>query len=404
MPPAIPPLAELAPAGSKSGTARLLPLDVLRILACVLVLGNHMPAPPTELQYYVRKLMRLWQHTGWIGVDLFFVLSGFLVAGLLLCEYHRHGRMQIGRFLIRRGLKIYPALYFLVAFTVAVRLCIGPPMELHNILGELLFLQNYWGALWGHTWSLAVEEHFYLSLPVVLLLLSATARNRVDPFTRLPQLFVLVAVLLLALRIRMNLLYEYAPGSHMLVTHLRTDSLLFGVLLSYFYHFHRASFEHFGRRFAWPATGLGLAVLVPILLLPHEAFMVSTIGVLLLYLTGGMLLTALLVFPFPHNRFMRFCGYLGTHSYSIYLWHYPCVRWGVPALQRLALDYLGAELPWHVITPMYMAASIVLGVVMARLIEFPVLAVRDRFFPALSQPVGEVARLRTGATLPGPAA
>ena len=90
--------------------SRIKQLDVLRGIAIVLVLGSHMPASD------------LWSQIGWVGVDLFFVLSGFLVSGLLFNEYKKHGQIRLGRFLIRRGFKIYPAFYFLILVTIAIRL------------------------------------------------------------------------------------------------------------------------------------------------------------------------------------------------------------------------------------------------------------------------------------------
>lgn len=390
--------AKLPRAPTKGTASRLLPLDVLRAVAVLLVLGNHMPHPPEELTEWIRKPMRLWQHAGWIGVDLFFVLSGFLVAGLLLREQHQHGQMRVGRFLIRRGLKIYPALYFLVAVTVAGWAIQGTWPEPHRVLGELVFLQNYWGALWGHTWSLAVEEHFYLSLPVLLLTLLYFGRGKADPFRPLPIVFLVFATLLLGLRIHKNLFYEYRPGSHLLVTHLRADGLLFGVLLSYWYHFHAEAFVRWFKRWGRPALVVGVLVCGPLLLLPHGTFAVVTLGLTLIYLTAGALLCLLLVNPFPVTALTRAGGYMGTHSYSIYLWHYPMMMWGVPLMHKAA----GTQLPWAVVTPAYMVLSVALGIGMAKLVEFPVLKLRDRLFPSLSRPLAGVAISQQQGAAPDP--
>ncbi len=110
-------------------------LDVLRGLAILLVLGRHN-------EYY-----SLWQRAGWIGVDLFFVLSGFLISGLLFSEYAETGTINLGRFLLRRGLKIYPAYYFFVLFWL--------PFNLHQLkLSDLFFMQSYFPGYWGHDSSL----------------------------------------------------------------------------------------------------------------------------------------------------------------------------------------------------------------------------------------------------------
>ena len=82
-------------------------LDALRAVAILLVLGRH-------FEYF-----RLWSQVGWAGVDLFFVLSGFLISGLLFAEWKQRGSIGIARFYVRRGLKIYPAFYVFLAMTAA---------------------------------------------------------------------------------------------------------------------------------------------------------------------------------------------------------------------------------------------------------------------------------------------
>src|SRR5882762_10148526 len=132
---------------------RLKRLDVLRAFAILLVLGSH------------KETASIWMKTGWVGVDLFFVLSGFLVSGLLFSEYQKVGKLRIKRFLIRRGLKIYPPFYTLLLATVCLVAVLGNnSIPGKVLLSEGLFVQNYGPAFWGHTWSLAVEEHFYLLL------------------------------------------------------------------------------------------------------------------------------------------------------------------------------------------------------------------------------------------------
>src|SRR5215470_10370022 len=97
---------------------------------------------------------------GWIGVDLFFVLSGFLVSGLLFREHLTHQRIEVGSFLARRGLKIYPGFYVLIAVSVLASVAMHRALSAAGVLSEVFFVQNYRRGLWPHTWSLAVEEHF----------------------------------------------------------------------------------------------------------------------------------------------------------------------------------------------------------------------------------------------------
>ena len=89
----------------------------------------------------------------WIGVDLFFVLSGFLISGLLFSDIKETGTVHLGRFYIRRGFKIYPAFY---AFLVITALLSPAIRHTNHYWPEFLFLQNYFPRVWGHTWSLAI--------------------------------------------------------------------------------------------------------------------------------------------------------------------------------------------------------------------------------------------------------
>ena len=135
-------------------------LDVLRCVAVLLVVGFHLP-------YYT-----LWSRIGWIGVDLFFVLSGFLISGLLFQEYKDTGTLSIKRFLIRRGLKIYPSFYLLMVLVTCLYFLDRSTVSTEQLALSWVFLQNYYTGekifmLLAHTWSLAVEEHFYLLLPFV---------------------------------------------------------------------------------------------------------------------------------------------------------------------------------------------------------------------------------------------
>ena len=148
---------------------RSLSLDLLRALAVFLVIGRHLTTCPAETSKLLCRVTTLWHQIGWIGVDLFFVLSGFLVSGLLFREYQKHQSISSLRFLLRRGLKIYPAFYFFIAVTIGTFLIQHTLPHLKSIIAEVFFLQNYGPAIWNHTWSLAVEEHFYLFLLVLLV-------------------------------------------------------------------------------------------------------------------------------------------------------------------------------------------------------------------------------------------
>src|ERR1700740_43634 len=130
-------------------------LDVLRCIAVLLVMFNHGGIWPAAA------------HHGWIGVDLFFVLSGFLISGLLFSEYKKRQSISFKRFFIRRGLKIYPAFYaFLLLTGITGELVFHSHPTGAQYFHEVFFVMNYEHGVWDHTWSLGVEEHFYIFLPI----------------------------------------------------------------------------------------------------------------------------------------------------------------------------------------------------------------------------------------------
>ncbi len=198
-----------------------------------------MGAVPLDVPFVAQSALDLWLRIGWTGVDLFFVLSGFLVSGLLFREYARVGEVHAGRFLARRGLRIYPAFY---VFIVSTSIATGT-LGTRQFAAEATFVQNYLPALWDHTWSLAVEEHFYflLALVVAALVRRDIARSRTnvpprvgrDPFVALVPIFGAVALTELALRMATARYGQPYFTHHLYPTHLRLDSLLFGVLLAY---------------------------------------------------------------------------------------------------------------------------------------------------------------------------
>ena len=158
-------LQELAQPGER----RVPFLDGLRAIAVLLVINDHV-ASGFEQQYGGNRYTRFpLTANGWIGVDLFFVLSGFFIGSQLWKELRRTGTISLRNFVWRRGMRIWP-LYF---FTFAVVFLLSPTNAAAKQFGwsDLVFLTNYLnhGIVLGG-WSLSSEEQFYLLTPVLLLL------------------------------------------------------------------------------------------------------------------------------------------------------------------------------------------------------------------------------------------
>ena len=341
-------------------TSRMLSIDVLRLVACLLVLGRHADWP--EFTGPHAPFFEAWYTGGWVGVDLFFVLSGFLIGGLLFAELKRTGSIRVGRFLIRRGWKIYPAFYVMIAFTVFFTTVKGiVPFSWYNTLSELFFLQNYGGHLSLQTWSLAVEEHFYLTLPLLLLMIQRR-------LSLLPWVVAFIAAFCLAVRMAIGL-----PGAH-IYTHARIDSLMFGVLLAYAQHFHAAAFLGFAQRYRGALWAIGLSLVAPAFVVDHDTTpWICTIGFTMLYVGSGLILTAAVAREWKQTKLVVFLAGLGSYSYSIYLWHAVVLFWGVPIIEQA----VGVTFNKWFATGLFMVASIALGVFMARIIELPCLRLRD---------------------------
>jgi peptidoglycan/LPS O-acetylase OafA/YrhL len=171
---------------------RMPSLDGIRAISILFVLFGH--AVGTAHFLTVEQAGPL-MHVGELGVRVFFVLSGFLITTLLLKEIAADGRIHLGRFYIRRTLRIFPAFYVFVFVLIALDVAGWIALNAGDRLHALTYTSNYapersWYI--GHTWSLAVEEQFYLLWPAVLLLAGrrrgmwiALAVVLLSPFVRL---------------------------------------------------------------------------------------------------------------------------------------------------------------------------------------------------------------------------
>lgn len=349
-------------------------LDVLRAIAVLMVLVRHAEPCPADASGWAATLWRHLQMGGWAGVDLFFVLSGFLVGGLLFREFRETGSLKFGRFFIRRAFKIYPPFWallgFLVLWNLETRGWIG------HLLPDLLFYQNYVPGIWGTNWSLAVEEHFYLLLPAVLLCLAAV-RGADRPFRYFPRLAGCLAVICLGLR-AWNASSPYDEYTHLTPTHLRIDGLFFGAVLAYFHTYRHEALVAFCRHFRWALLGAGVVAFLPAYLLPlEESLFIQIIGFALQWLGAGALIGFALGRTTVPGKVAHALAAIGRTSYATYLWHFWIGRVGFPALALSA----GFEWEWTIRMLCYFAATIGAGFVLTELIERPFLRLRDRWLP-----------------------
>jgi peptidoglycan/LPS O-acetylase OafA/YrhL len=392
---------------------RVLELDVVRGLSILMVVISHTELHP-ELHSFLYWPLVAVSYIGWAGVDVFFVLSGFLVGGLLMREYEKTGALAPKRFLVRRAFKVWPTYYVFLFAYVAWMISFGAeaptPAGRAVFLGRalwpnLLHLQNYVGhSPVGWLWSLAVEEHFYLILPWVLLLVFRPKRpgDRIDVRVtgrRMTCLFVATAVACLGFRAitfaltapedRADSLRLYFP------THLRIDSLLCGVFLAYLVRFHDDAVQ---RLRPWRGAILVASVLAwtPFYVRHdlHQGALYPFGFTLIWAAAAGLVIVAHLASTRPAGssgllrryleRPMRALAWLGVRSYAIYVWH---GYFAQPIAHRIALAlHIRSSMPgirgWAN-DLLYLATYFVLGAIMYELVELPGLKLRQRLAPPM---------------------
>jgi peptidoglycan/LPS O-acetylase OafA/YrhL len=340
---------------------------------------------PQSAPKAIKDGLAVFKRGGFAGVDLFFVLSGFLVSSLLFTEYQRYRTLKPGRFLIRRGLKIYPPFYLMLALTIVYGIRGWWPVTVKQFFVEVFFLQNYLPLVWGHTWSLAIEEHFYLMLTAGLFFLATRARQTDlggKPAFRalVPAFFFVAAFCEIARAITYWLLVRNGRPVWLMATHLRIDELLFGVLLSYLWAFDNERVRNFVARHR-RILAIGVSLSVTSFFVGWTPTVMVAIGFVTLYLTFGALLLVVLLRDIRHSMPALFFGRIGVASYSIYLWHIP---W------RVAVDHITGWMhvpqdAWTVPLGLYLVGSVIVGITAAALIELPVLRLRDRLLPSRSE-------------------
>ena len=382
----------------------MIQLDVLRGVAILLVLCRHTVLPWSDAGV-LRHIMRCLYCLGWTGVDLFFVLSGFLIGGLLFTEIKKTGQLNVKRFLIRRGFKIWPAYLVYIAFVFVLLIhqkSLG--VAWNAVWPNLIHLQNYFIVEYGrgHTWSLAVEEHFYLLLPFFLLLV-IPSRRASGAMPAIPITAVGLILICTLLRIFINPHLELRWEKVIAPTHMRIDSLFFGVMLAYFYHVHPAGLARFARH-RWLLILAGLALISPMAFIDQlNSPFVFTVGLTMLYLGYGAILLAFvhtkpgdgLLGKAIASRIAAVVAWIGVFSYSIYLWHIdlsiePITAWLMPHLPHKPVS-----LYWLISMGISIPTAILAGVLMAKLIEMPVLTLRERLFPREDRPVPKPAPTET---------
>ena len=329
---------------------------------------------------------------GSIGVDIFFVLSGFLITTLLVEELDSRGRVSIGRFYIRRALRLLPALFGLLAVVAAWALLVASPSTRNNALHEIAAAASYtrnltwWantpGTLLGHTWSLALEEQFYLVWPALLTLCLRPRQSS----TWLATAFAVGFVVIGALRVS----GVVGPAALFIG---RPDALLLGAALALVRRDLGSRWSSAtAMRWAGSIAVAGAAALI-LIASRDSADDLFGVGFTLAAMAAAALIYGLVVLDergqlrvFAWRPAVAF----GRVSYGFYLWHLPVLRWTDDRLiGRSAVVRIGVSL----------ALALTATLLSYRLLEKPALRLKARFAPAIgraSEPARRPIRIGSG--------
>jgi peptidoglycan/LPS O-acetylase OafA/YrhL len=353
---------------------------------------------------------------GGLGVDLFFVISGFLITGLLFTEHETSGRIRLRSFWARRARRLLPALAVLILVCSSAALFVGGDVLVgigRQVLGAATFSSNWLAIangssyftgttpeLFKNLWSLAVEEQFYLVWPFVVLLVLILKR----PWMRLT-VFLIVAAASAAAMILL-----YSPNVDPTRVYYGTDTHSFGLAIGAALAVATHGMSAPGKsqsRLEWPrwryrvvvAMGMVavLALLVLAVILPSDSAITFQGGLLGVSILTAIAIWASVIPGSPLGRALDWAPlrFLGQRSYGIYLWHWPVIVLVVAALPAFQNSATTAWLTGLIAV----AISVVAAALSFQFIERPIRRRGFRGWLATGYRVGALRGLRMAGAI-----
>jgi len=307
---------------------------------------------------------------GYLGVDLFFVISGLLVGGILTREFIKNKKIQYLKFFLQRAGKIWPSYFFFMFFgSVLAWLFYENTIHQDQIIASddyyryLFFYQNYTGVpfhwSFDHVWSICVEEHFYLILPLMFILVASIFRAKAK------WLFLLtIATIIAGVVFKYASLYLTTGQDTYSGTHNRIDALAWGVLLNLLIHFKWK--EQFIDSIKLVLIILGIIILgIAIYLHTLEFSAIYNKIWFQAIVPFSFFLMILGAYKLDFSRFVPF-RFIAYYSYNWYLWH------------PIFVMFIGMHLGYHWWSLLvYLIISFAMAMLVTILIEEPILTKRD---------------------------
>lgn len=369
-------------------------LDGIRAWAFFMVIVHHCGAIPNFTHpRMVATWMQQWIANGWISIDLFFAISGFLMATLLAAEGTKYGTISLKLFYTRRILRIWPPFYVCIAFALFVfpfveyQKWTWPEYEtlLRSMTPMLCFLGNFQGPNLNHLdaagklvwplWSLCVEEQFYLFLPISMILVrSFDAR-----------MFLYTAIVVSSMVLRACFIAQ--GGGHgvwYLNTFSHLDPLMIGVLLGLCNERYNL-IERLNVR-PWVGTAIFAASMGVVFAMIRYAPPVHDNGEMWVWgvTVNAIAFAGLVLGSCSYAPFKNFCSWkpfveAGKKTYSMYLWHY----WVLTTVLgwQVALHLPDTAPMWFVRLGVSCAITYGIACLSWKFLEAPVLRLKEKFQP-----------------------
>lgn len=364
---------------------RLHGLDTLRAIAIIIVLIYHYRVVVSQ-----ENIFGFMSQLGWTGVDLFFVLSGYLIGNQILSALAKGQSLSLKNFYIRRFLRTLPNYYFVLAlYFIFPTFLAGTTTA--SVWSFLTFTQNLNmrpGETFTHSWSLCIEEQFYLIFPVVALLIACTNRSLAVAWA------VIIGAILLAMSLRGFNWYTHGQAAitgsefwnHIYYSsYTRFDELLPGIAIALVKNFHPSVYEKILRRgnlilvLGIIAVGIMFYLLQNYFYIDNYGFsgLMATFSYSFLAISFALLVLAALS---PHTILYRIripgTASLVLWSYAIYLIHKPLFQ-----VFKTILPEQGVNTDHTLGVSIIMAVSLVAGWGLYQFVETPFMKLRERFYP-----------------------